>query len=564
MSRGAFSYSYAIAVVLVIAATIILTLRPITDSDFWHHISFGRVVVEEGRFPGGDELSSTAEGRPWISSGWLPAVALYKIYKSSPINGPVGGFVFGVIFITALILFYYGFRRTRNAALPCLLTLTALAAAYPRFLPRPDLLSQVLLVPLIILLAWYEESPLIMSARNLLRAALLPLLFLLWANSHMLFVIGFAIAGLYAMWVFIQWRRGLRHDITLVALMLVLSAVACIATPYGIRSFWFIIENARLKDVSSRINELKPSWLLLADTAGIAYVLLFALWLSVSGWLAWRQRADGSGWWRWVVLVFLLGLALLQRRQLAVAVFGITPLLMAGLRPPLVPRIFLSPYAIVIPLLFFALLSGARISGSLPTLPAAGNSKSGVDCEWYPCEAVEFLNQNPPPGKLFHDLYTGGFLGYNLTPQTKVFIDGRLEVYNNGTYDDFFAPPEGRMPLTELFRKHDVRSALLDWRMAGQPDHTAASLSRLPDWRLCWFSDHYALFVHADDTTTTYTNAHAYTYLNPIFPAAYTDALSNPKTAAAAQAEARKAISQNPGSRLAKTAMSVAGLKVGM
>src|SRR5204863_33846 len=55
---------------------------------------------------------------------------------------------------------------------------------------------------------------------------------------------------------------------------------------------------------------------------------------------------------------------------------------------------------------------------------AAGVFEGLTDDAYFPHGAVEFLRQNPLPGRLFH-LYTwGGYLMYWL-PERKVFIDGR-------------------------------------------------------------------------------------------------------------------------------------------
>lgn len=379
----------------------------------------------------------------------------------------------------------------------------------------------------------------------------------------MLFVIGFAITTIFVGWAVLQWRRGHRCDGPVLIVAWLISALACLVTPYGLRAFWFIVENARLNETGSRINELKPLWSAIGQPGSAVVMASAAAWTAVCGWLLWRQRGISTGWWRWCAIALLIGLVLVQRRQIGIAVFGITPLVLAGLVGPVIPRILAGRFGMIWPTIVVVLIY-VNYRGGNP-ISASPQKMSQINCEWFPCEAVPFLKGNPPPPKLFHDLYTGGFLAYHLAPQTKVFIDGRLEVYNNGTYDDFFAPPEGRMPLTDLFQKYEVQSALLDWRLAAQqPTHTAAVLAQLTDWQLCWFSDHYALFVHSGDATTSYTAAHAYRYLNPLYPAAYTAALSNPETAPAAQAEARRAFAQNPDSHLAKTAMAVAGLDTGL
>ena len=417
------------------------------------------------------------------------------------------------------------------------------------------------MVPLLALLVWYQDSPLSFSKRNLLRASLLPFLFLIWANCHMLFVIGLAIAGLFCLWAVLEWKRGRRTDGPVIIATMAISILVCLATPYGTGAFWFILENARLHNTSLRINELKPIWPLFTDPAAFNSIYFFVLWAIVATVFLVLQRGNRIGWWQWCVIAMLLGLALIQRRQISIAAFGITPLLMSPAAGQFVSSSIKSRYLIIIAVVFCGALSIARFTGNL-AMPG-GKVQLGPDCDWYPCEAVGFLKQNPPPSGLFHDLYTGSYLGYQLAPETKIFIDGRLEVFNNGTYDDFFGPPEQRISLKQLFEKYKVKSALLDWRSAAeQPGNSAAQLAQLSDWKLCWFSDHYALFVKQSEGTSAYVSAHGYQYLNPLFPQPFMDALSNPSTALAARAEAQRAISENPQSYLARKACEVAGVHV--
>lgn len=547
------------ALLTTIVLAYILTQRPVTDSDFWHHLAYGRTIVEEGRLPETDELSHTAEGRPWVSSGWLPTVLLYKAYTAYPDWGPMILVVRGVVMLTALALFFYGWHHTKNPALACTVILLALAASYPRFLPRPDLFSQAYIVALIMLLVWYEHAPLSRDTSGILRAVILPLLFFAWANCHMLFVIGLAVAGLFTLWVIIQWKSNRRPDGPIICAAMLASIAACCLSPNGFRdTAWFIIENARLNDTALRINELKPSWTLLTEPGGAITFPLFCTWLAFAGWLAWHQRRDWH-WWRWAVMALLVALALIQRRQTSLAAFGISVLVLSGpATAPYLPAIFRSRYAVAIPVSLFLTLSTARLTGNLPPLPA-GRVSTATDCHWFPCEAISFLRENPPPGGFFHDLYSGGFLAYHLAPQTKVFIDGRLEVYNNGTYDDFFAPPEGRATLADILSRYEVRSVLLDWRLAAdQPGHSAAILSDNPAWRLCWFSDHYALFVKQGPSTADYISAHAYRYLNPLRPDAFMQALADPARSAEARADAGRAMRDNPASELARKASGFA------
>lgn len=564
------------AILLATLLAGLLAWRPIADSDFWHHLTLGGIVATEHRFPVADELGSTSGGRWWVSSGWLVSVGLYALYQYLAVQL----LVWLCAALPAVWLIWRASRKNPSAGpAATLLVFLMIAAAYPRLLPRPDVASMALMIPLAALLTSFQYRPLAPGFAGWRRAALLPTLFLLWVNCHMLFVVGLFVAGLFVAWALWQWRLGRRPDGPILASAWLASLVITLINPYGWKVYWFIWANAQLSHVGQRINELSPLWTITPGSGAGPMLLLLGAWAVIAGWFTWRlasQRRLSA--WQLASVMFLVGLALIQRRQVGLATFGITGLLVEALvHQPATPanaaaKAFGASSSRLLRWVG-ALTAGAGLcaiaaAGWLPMVPALGSgvSRRAPDAEWLPQEAIGFLRQNPPPPRLFHDLYTGSYLASQLVPATKVFIDGRLEVYNNGVFDAVFAPAEGKMSALEVFDKYSVQSALLDWRAAAtQPGHLAAILSDNPHWQLCWFSDHYALFVRSggpwvSDEANAYAKDHGYRLLNPLRPAIFTAAAGDTGRAAQAQAEARRALQQNPGSHLAQMAAKVAGL----
>lgn len=585
------TFGTAVALLLVSLSAVILSLRPITDSDFWHHLAFGRMLLDQGEFPRVDLLGSTSNGRPWVSSGWLPATLLYGLYKTAPQWG-AHLYVVAIVFLQGVMLLGFAMRRGLAPAFAATVTIAALGACFIRFLPRPDLFSQLMLSGLLLLLLWIRSRPGDGAHRPLPLLLLIPLVFVAWANLHMLFPIGLFIVGLFAFTEIMQAPKAdRRRAVAQYGLILGLCAAACLVSPNGLRAVWFIWENARLHNPGQRINELSPLWTVFGHPGGGATLVPLAVWMAgavvwVGAGKVWRHASA----WHVLTIGFLLLLALVQRRQVALAVPGITLLLLdlwpassqkasssgrrSGRRAASGFLFWQRSYAFAVPAGLLIFVWGFLVRETLLPHPFRGpvRQMAGVNCDWYPCEAVEFLRQYPPPQRLFQDLYAGSFLAYQLWPDTRVFMDGRLEVYNNGTYDDFFGPPEGRLGVLELFEKYQVRSALVDWRSAHeQPLSVAAVLSDAPGWRLCWFSDHYALFVREDAgggdgegenaSSRAYAAEHGYQFLNPLRPEAFMRALENPAQAEDARKDARRARAEDPDGHLAGKAAEVAGLR---
>jgi hypothetical protein len=96
-------------------------------------------------------------------------------------------------------------------------------------------------------------------------------------------------------------------------------------------------------------------------------------------------------------------------------------------------------------------LIAALIKISIPLTPSA-NFKAEQDN--LPYEAVEFVQENRPPGPMFNSYNWGGYLIYKLWPDYPVYIDGRTDLY-----DDIF-----------IRRYLNVMAAGDDWQQALDQD----------------------------------------------------------------------------------------------
>ena len=547
---------------LLVLAAAFLAIHPITDPDFWYHAAFGREVLRSGAIPRQDIFSSTAPGHPWISSGWAAAVFLHELYTTSGAMGPVL-FVFVTVAAAALVSYFIAWRKCNTPASATLFLLVAMLASYARFNPRPDICSQVLLGPLVLLLASTEEAAREKPARMQRRLWLLPVLFLLWANLHALFFLGLAVVALYALWRFSLWRQTQNSVHAWSLIPCALCFLTWLANPYGWRLLQFVYDNASLPKVGERVYELKP--LINAETLhgglplhlALAIVLLLALTVICY----WKSRTLIPGW-RTAALALFVFLLFYQRRQIGLAGATIPALLIPNLtwlETRLARRRFVAPACAAA--MAFA-ICGMRTAGILEL--SRGLPRAGVDCAWFPCGAAKFLKENPAPPHLFHDLYTGGYLLHELGPEQKVFIDGRLEIYKDGPWQDYFAPPEKRMTADQLFTKYGVQTAVLDIRGArNHHGHLANQLTARADWRPVYFDDQYCTLVHETSATKAYVDAHGFRFVNPLDWNKLGAAAADPVQQKRAQSEAQRALSLAPESAAANTAMALVNYQAG-
>jgi hypothetical protein len=540
---------------LILISAFFLAVHPVTDPDFWYHSAFGREFFRTWSIPRADVFSYTASGHPWISSGWISALALHKLYTTAGAAGPI--VLVWLLVCCAALLVYYSAVKLAAPCAALVLLLCSMLASYPRFNPRPDILSQFMIVPLVLLLAGTEAAALQVPARHQKRLWFLPACFVAWANLHALFFLGLVVVAIYALWRIRLWRRDRSRGHVFALAACASCFVAWLLNPYGWRMVQFVYDNATLPKVGERVYELKPLLNAEALRGGLPIHILASILalLGIAG-VCWWAGRKAIPWWRTAVVGVFVFLLFYQRRQIGLAGAALPALLVPNLAAVERKLVRMRPVAIGLPLLVAGLICGLRVAGALEV--RRGLPNVGVDCDWFPCGAAKFLRENPAPRQLFHDLYTGGYLLHEIGPQQKVFIDGRLELYKGETWNDYFAPPEQRMTADQLFSKYGVLTALLDIRAAqNNPGHLANQLAAKPDWVPVYFDDQYCVQVHETSATQEYVRAHGFRFVNPLDWARMSRAGTESEKAQAA-AEAQRALQMAGHSAAANTAAALA------
>jgi hypothetical protein len=83
------------------------------------------------------------------------------------------------------------------------------------------------------------------------------------------------------------------------------------------------------------------------------------------------------------------------------------------------------------------------------------------DPQVFPVAAANWLEANPPPGKMFNYFSWGGYLLYLLWPEQKVFIDGQTDFYGEDLtrqYEQVYYSEEGWQ---DVLARHQVQWAIL-------------------------------------------------------------------------------------------------------
>jgi hypothetical protein len=451
------------------------------DPDLWWHIKVGQNILATHRWPTTDPFSFTVVGTPWIAYEWLGDVLLGAVARYGGLLG-LDVLLILLASIIMLALYAYGTMRSGNSKAGLVASWLLCSLAFASFNLRPQMLGYLFLVLTLIALERFRQG----KPRALW---FLPLLFLLWINTHGSWTIGLGV-------IFIFWASGLmefrlggieaRRWSATERIRLELVFLLCLAavplTPYGTR------------------------------LAAYPFTVASTLPLNVGNVLEWQPmpfNIPGGKLFLVVVLAFFVAQMVFQLTwRLAEVTLFFGGVLMACLHvrflllfvPFFVPM-FATLLARWLPLydkkkehyVLNAVLMAAVVVGIVKYFPT-GSDIRGIVARTFPVRAVEYLRQHPTPGPMFNTYGYGGFLIWML-PEQKVFIDGRGDLYEDGgAFSEYLEVADLKPAAFAVLRAHRIQSCLLERKEA-----LATVLAAHPDWEQRYSDDVSVLFVRRNN-----------------------------------------------------------------
>ena len=400
----------------VLLALIILygTIVKIYDADLFWHLRTGQLILDTNSVPRTDPYSVTAAGKRWIAQEWLWEVIAHSIWHVSGFAGL--SLVRTMAVAGAIVLAMFAARRQGVGWLSVLLSASVLALpliAYAEI--RPQVATFFMFGLLVYLLEAGRERPILLR--------LLPILFLIWANLHGAFLIGFVLIGCEVLAAYLESRRSSRRrgahiaaDTSRFKSLLAVGAISLAAglinpAGYGIYLYPLLVITEPM--FRARVYEWVPP-----DLSQPFWPFWAVLALTVL--LVVRNRLPLR---HWVTLIAFALLALRARRQAPFfCLVAIAPVAAAfesflAFNPRSRSVLALSGA------LLLALFTGYCYHGF------RGAFGIGLTPGRFPEEAVRQVAATGKSGAIFNDYNDGGYLIWKLWPQWKIAMDGRVDVY---------------------------------------------------------------------------------------------------------------------------------------
>jgi hypothetical protein len=388
----------AIAAVLAVVLWFGWFTPEIYDSDFWWHLKTGQYIVENHALPVPDPFAFTtaSAGQAYpgeavtrhfnLTHEWLAQVLFYVVWR-------VTGFGGVVLFRATLLAAFCGlaglvaWRRCagfyRSLAAAC----AAAGMAIPFALDRPYLITFLLLAATIAILEYRRY------------VWLLPPLFLIWANCHGGFFLGWLVLGAYSAEALWQRSGDARRLCLVSALSVLLSGV----NPNGYRILQVLLYYRSSSQTRNLLEWARPAW--------FGWSEFTVLWLGAVLLMLWAWRRVRPVDW---ILFPAFAAAAFSAQRNTILVGLIAPIVIVSYFPWKRRLPALAPFAASLVLI---------ASGMAATW---GNAFQLRAAEWrYPAGAADFLLAHHVAGPIFNTYEYGGYLIWRLWPEQRVFIDGR-------------------------------------------------------------------------------------------------------------------------------------------
>jgi hypothetical protein len=406
-------------------------MNPCLDVDSWWHLRVGQNIVPQTRLPDREQFSQLGQREqvPWIAYSWLYELLLYGCFEA-------GGFAGVLILRHALdLMTFCGIAwcllRHARSTWVALGVLSLVTVSLLPFMPeRPWHFTIFFSTLTLHAVLRIREG---VAAR---RFAWLPLAYVLWANIHIQFVMGFALLGLGWAATVVEWRRSGDPARRKQAIGLFFLGAACtlatFCTPYHWRLYVVIWEYASQTAVLSLVSELQaPDLLKWWNLPLIAVLIGAAASVSLRGYRLWDL----------IMLASALFFSLRMQRDLwyGVLISGTIIVRSTG-REEGNDRGLSAARIVAISALALLLMQVLWEAGL-----SRGKTFETCHAETFPVAAVEHVRQAGLSGPLFNNFDWGGYLIWAL-PEMPVSVDGRTNLYGEARLNRSINTWQGRDP----------------------------------------------------------------------------------------------------------------------
>jgi len=476
-----------------ITLSLLAPSKLLLDCDTGYHIKIGEFILNTFSIPRYDIFSFITPPPRWIAFEWLSEVIMALAHKWGELTAVVVFFAF-CISLTNYFLFRILQKDKINIVVVAFITLLVIAASSIHWLARPHILS------LFLMLLWYRILDLYQyKDKNYLYA--LPLLMLLWVNLHGAFTIGLVLLCIYITGNLAKlfFSTSLERDIHKtkikgLLLILALSLIVSFANPNGYRTILLPYELLSSKFIINHIGEFQsPNFHELSLLPFEFLVLFTILILGVS-----RNKINII---EILLTLFFMNIAFYSARNIPLCAIIMAPILARKSQQLLDEHHNKFTK--------FLTIRDVNISGIdssakgclwiiLPVIAVWAFSSIGFveyrfDEKIKPVAAVEFLKKEQIHGNMYNEYEFGDYVIYSASPQYRVFIDGRADMYGIERLKEYYRINKLNPDWEEILNKYRINFIFFNTDTL-----FSKYLAERKDWSLIYSDKVASIFIRND------------------------------------------------------------------
>lgn len=474
---------------LIVLAIFLMAINNVNEeNDFFWQLKTGQIIWTEHYFPTHDIFSHAAYGQIWTLHEWIPSVIFYLIYTYLGVAALI---IFKALMISvtfAIFLIIFNKLKVNLYLSLVLLGLAALVNSRGIWAVFPSIFEYFFIAITIFVLEYYKEKRWV--------PYFLAVLSLIWANSHGSFFLLPVILGSYIVGSYIaskmkeKWSTYIpigriltKREMIPFFIVTLISLITPLVTPNG---FWTYLYPFRITfgNLTSYVSEYQKFWTVWNwDWGDFVYSCTVFL---IGGMLA----------------VFLINIKKLHPTDLLlglffgilaitavrhVAIFALVALYLIakyltvwfGEYRGIFARSLFKDIVVILIIFSFVYYFKTMIAPFGLIFSEKG----------YPTEAADIINQSGIPGNMFNHYNYGGYLIWKM-PKYKVFVDGRLEMYEGKAGDDYKTIVGSGKGYRDLIEKYHI-----NFFLNYLTDEINEKLIDDPDWKPVFNDVRFVIFV---------------------------------------------------------------------
>lgn len=492
------------------------------NQDIGRHLKLGEIIWQTKSVPKINLFSFTAPDFPFINHHWLTEVVFYLLNN-------VGGlqlvmiFAYALAFLSFIVLAWaiariYHEQLKKEFSFPFLRSPIFLTIAFllPLSLPmfinfsstRPQNFSFLFFSIFVAVLLLYKNN------KASVAIWLLPLVLLLWVNTHIYFFLG---PFLYAAFFLDRllrlktapFRPGELRKLLIIGALL---GAAMLANPNFLIGAIYPLQI--LRQYAIDVVENKPMFSVENGSNWIIF-LLIKLSIPLLALSFFFTRKNRRKYFEMIVSAFLLWAAVKMMRNLPfwglwffiAASLNIIDIFVRDEIPPRkinpAPAKPTGAFFHVINILLLAVIISVPIFltyfiASNQYYEKQGHFRTfGLSIPKGAQGGVDFIKSNNIHGPIFNDFDIGSYLIWKLYPTEKVFIDGRPEAYPEAFIKDIYFPMfTDNSKWNEYSQKYNINLIVLEVSTLGQETERFLTYREYdPLWRLVYLDNSVIIFL---------------------------------------------------------------------